>query len=158
MTSILWCLRQKNGLELGEPSLDVSRSYLAMADESCIALNAAKQSRIWSATISYYIFYYALYALMLRLGVKCEIHTCSLLFMKAYLQPFYTSDDVVAIEKAFQARIDAQYYSDRSVSEQSLDEVKNSSIAFLTKTKGLVESLSIEKTQEIRTLLAEKLE
>src|SRR3989304_6287281 len=106
MVSIEWCLKQKNGLEIIEPNANMSNSYLKMAEESINILNDVEKSRIWTATTAYYIFYYSLYSLMLRIGIKCEIHSCSLAFMKEYLKPFYDQKDVEMIEKAFAARID----------------------------------------------------
>ena len=86
--NIRWCLRAKNGLELVEPNENVSRSYLKMAEESLEQLKKL-ESKIWIASASYYTMYYCLYALLMRIGVKCEIHACSLLFMKTFLRKFY---------------------------------------------------------------------
>lgn len=95
MVSIDWCFRNKNGLRIVEPNKNMSNSYLKMAEESIITSKDIK-SDIWAATITYYIFYYSLYSLMLRIGVKCEIHSCSLEFMKQFLTKFYNEKDIVA--------------------------------------------------------------
>src|SRR3989338_3832075 len=89
MVSISWCIRQKDGLELIEPNINVSRSYAKMAEESIETLPGVANSRIWTAVASYYIFYYSLYSLMMRIGIKCEIHPCSLEFMRQHLRMFY---------------------------------------------------------------------
>ena len=78
MVSIEWCLHQRNGLEMVEPNENPSSSYLKMAEESISMLGRVEGSRIWTATMTYYIFYYSLYAMMLRIGIKCEIHLCSI--------------------------------------------------------------------------------
>lgn len=108
MVSIKWCLKQKDGLEFIEPNDNMSKSYISMAEESINAIRGVEGSKIWTATMTYYIFYYSLYSLMLRIGIKCEIHSCSLEFMKNYLASFYDKKDIEMIENAFSARIDLQ--------------------------------------------------
>ncbi len=124
MASVRWCLRQKNGLELIGPNATMADSYIKMAEEPLDVLKGVETSKIWTATATYYIFYYSLYSLMLRAGIKCEIHSCSLAFMKEHLAVFYSKKDAEMIEKAFSARIDLQYYSDRPVSSEIIDETK----------------------------------
>jgi len=101
MVSINWCRNQKMGFKIIASNENMSDSYLAMAEESIQALNSVKNSKMWSAVTSYYVFYQSLYALMLRLGVKCEIHSCSLEFMEYYLNEYYTKEDIQMIKKAF---------------------------------------------------------
>jgi len=93
MVSIKWCLKQKNGLEVIEPNSIIADSYLKMAEESLNVLPNMIISKIWTVTATYYIFYYSLYAVMLRLGIKCEIHACSLEFMKRYLESYFDKKD-----------------------------------------------------------------
>jgi len=150
MVSIKWCLQKKDGLELIEPGTNMSDSYIKMAEESINVLEGIKESKIWTATTAYYIFYYSLYSLMLRIGIKCEIHSCSLAFMKEYLKPFYDQKDVEMIEKAFAARIDLQYYADRPVDSKAIDEVKKYSADFYIKTKDALSEISEEEILAIR--------
>src|SRR3989344_1475983 len=95
MVTVEWCLKNKNGIKIIEPNINMSNSYFNMAEDSIKVLNNIKDSKIWIATTSYYIFYYSLYSLMLRIGVKCEIHSCSLEFMKQYLNEFYNQIDII---------------------------------------------------------------
>jgi len=118
MVSIEGCLKQKNGIGLVTPNKNMSESYLKMAEESINILSKVIESNIWTATTSYYIYYYSLYALMLRVGVKCEIHSCSIEFMKECLKEFYNIEDIRGFEDAFGARIDLQYYSNRPVNQK----------------------------------------
>lgn len=99
MVSIKWCATQKHGLTLFERNENMSMSYLRMAQESIHVLSNVQSSAIWTATTSYYVFYYSLYALMLRIGVKCEIHSCSLQFMREFLSVYYSTNDYLMIEK-----------------------------------------------------------
>jgi len=150
MLSIKWCLRQKKGIGLIEPNGNMSKSYLNMAEESIDALNDIKKGKIWVATASYYIFYYSLYALMMRIGIKCEIHACSLLLMQKHLTEFYDSKDVEMINKAFSARIDLQYYSDRPVDSAVIDECRKYCKDFFIKTKDKLSSITEDQIESIR--------
>ena len=149
MVSIKWCLNTKNGLEIISPNINTAESYLKMAEESIYSLQTV-QSRRWTATMSYYIFYYSLYSLMSRIGIKCEIHLCSLAFMKNFLTAFYSEDEIKLIEKAFSARIDLQYYANRPVDTEIIDEIKSSCKDFYIKTKTILSSITEEQIQKIR--------
>jgi len=151
MVSIKWCIKKKNGLELIEPNKNMSDSYLRMAEESIEVLQIVNKSNIWTATSSYYIFYYSLYALMLRIGVKCEIHACSLEFMKLMLNEFYSNVDSSMIHKAFSARIDLQYYADRPVEMSIITETKTYSKLFFIKTKDILARITEEQIKGIRS-------
>ena len=150
MVSLKWCLQHKDGLRLIEPNKNMSDSYLGMAEDSILALSNVARSKIWTATMSYYIFYYSLYSLMLRIGVKCEIHSCSIAFMKHCLREFYSEGDVKMMEKAFSARNDLQYYADRPVEQKTIDEVKAYCKVFFIKTKDILASISENQIDKIR--------
>ena len=153
MVSIKWCLANKNGIKLIEPNANMSNSYLKMAEESIYVLNGIKNSRIWLATTTYYIFYYSLYSLMLRIGVKCEIHACSLEFMKKCLIEYYDETDMKMIEKAFSARIDLQYYSDRPVDERVINETSKYCKDFYIKTKDIMSKITETQIDSVRKKL-----
>ena len=150
MISIRWCLQQKDGLQLIEPNENMAISYLYMAEESISTLQGAEKSKLWTATMTYYIFYYSLYAFMIRMGVKCEIHSCSLVFMQQFLKEVYTQQDMTMIKKAFSARSDLQYYTDRPVKEEIIEETKRYCKDFYIKTKDVLAKLSEQQIETIR--------
>lgn len=153
MVSIKWCLENKNGLKIVKPDFNMSNSYLLMAEESISILEDVSKSKIWTATVVYYVFYYSLYALMQRIGVKSEIHSCSLEFMKGCLVDFYSPKDIQVIEKAFSDRIDLQYYTDRPVDNNSILDTKDYCIDFFVKTKRVILKLSEKQIDLIRKRL-----
>ena len=157
MVSIEWCLKKKNGLELIEENKTMADSYMKMADESIKVLQNIQESKLWIATTAYYIFYYALYALMMRLGVKCEIHACSLEFMKQYLGTIYDEKDNEMINKAFSARIDLQYYTDRPIDDNMIEEVKKYCKKFFIKTKDRLAVITDKQVLEIREAIRKEI-
>lgn len=149
--NIKWCLNQRGGLELVEPNTNMSDSYIKMADESLGLLkDVENKSRVWTASICYYTMYYSLYSLMMRIGVKSEIHSCSILFMKEFLGGYYDRTDMKMIEEAFTARNNLQYYTDRPVNEKTLGAVKNHCRLFLIKTKEAIMAINQTEIKEIR--------
>jgi len=131
MVTIKWCLDQKRGLELVESNLNICDSYIGMAKESINILSKVLDSNIWSATTSYYIFYYSLYALMLRVGVKCEIHACSIQFLEEFFSKYYDQNDIDMFKKSFSVRQDLQYYTNRVVGKDDLKQVIKNCKTFL---------------------------
>jgi len=150
MVSIKWCVEQGKGLELVEPNGNMSDSYLKMAEESVFVLKDMGKSRIWTATITYYVFYYSLYAFMLKIGIKCEIHSCSIEFMKRFLKDFYDIMDINIIEDAFSARIDLQYYTDRPVDDIIIQKTKKYCKDFYIKTKDIIHKIGEDEINLIR--------
>ena len=158
MVSINWCLKQKDGLELIEPNSNIADSYIKMAEESIIVLQSVKNSTLWTAVTSYYIFYYSLYSLMMRLGVKCEIHSCSLEFMKQCLTEQFGQGDIEMINKAMRARIDLQYYADRPVDAETIGQVSRYCKIFFIKTKDIISKTTEERIKRIRESLHKEMQ
>lgn len=142
--------KQSKGLSKIQPNENMSNSYLSMAKESIVALDNMKQSRIWTATASYYVFYYSLYSFMLRLGFKCEIHSCSIKFMEIFLMDFYDISDINTLKLAFGARIDLQYYANRPVDDEVINKIKLYCKDFYVKTKDILSILTENQIEDVR--------
>ena len=156
MVSIKWCLSVKHGIELVKPNDNMCGSYLKMAEESLKIIRKIDESKLWTASASYYVIYYSLYSTMMNIGVKCEIHQCSIEFMKRFLLDFYSSEDVQLIKTAFELRNDLQYYPDRLADEKKLEYVKKGSIDFFVKTKSIISRITEKQINQIRNLLKGK--
>lgn len=135
----------------------MSGSYLKMAEDTLDSLDKSESSKIWTAAKVYYVFYYALYAVMLRMGVTSEIHACSIEFMKKYLIPPYSKKDVVMIKTAFINRNNLQYYVDRPVKQENIDMTKAYCMTFYTTTRNILATAKLSQIKSIRDRLAEEL-
>lgn len=153
MASINWCVKMKNGLELVEPSENMSDSYLKMAEESLGIIKKVEESKIWTASASYYVMYYCLYSVMMKIGIKCEIHKCSIEFMKRFLSDFYSSGDVELIEAGFELRSNLQYYPEKFGDRNRLVFVKTGAVDFLVKTGEILGMIGEKQVNQIRGLL-----
>jgi uncharacterized protein (UPF0332 family) len=112
MVSLAWCKKQKSGIKIVEPNENLSNEYLKSAEETLIILrDIGHKSNMWKATMKYYCEYFAVYALLLRIGLKCEIHDCTIklceIFEKSALLPKGIFN---RLESDKNLRIDNQYY------------------------------------------------
>ena len=148
MDQIKWCLNQKKGIELVEPSDNLRDAYLVKAEEALDTLITSK-SRDWQITTAYYTIYHGIYSLLMKMGVKCEIHSCTIEFTKRFLNDHFSSEDFLLINKAFSARIDSQYYVNREVPDKNYDLIMKKTPAFLVKCKNvIIEQTEIKKIRE----------
>ena len=84
MVSINWCLKQKRGISLIDPNLNMSKSYIEMSKNALGTMNREqKLNQIFSISVGYYAMYYSLFALLMKLGIKSEIHKCTLKIMES---------------------------------------------------------------------------
>jgi uncharacterized protein (UPF0332 family) len=137
MDQIKWCLRQKKGIELIEPSDNLRDAYLIKAEEALGTLRTSK-SRDWQLIAAYYTIYHGIYSLLMKIGIKCEIHSCTIEFAKRFLNKIFSKEDFGLIEKAFSARIDSQYYVNREVPDKNFVIIMKKTPAFLVKCKNAV--------------------
>jgi len=113
MNKISWCKNQKSGIKLIEPNDNLSEEYYQNAEESLKVLRSINEtkSNMWLATTKYYIEYFAVYSILMKIGIKCEIHDCTIALIK-----FLEKESVIKsgisklLEKDKELRIDNQYY------------------------------------------------
>lgn len=80
---IQWCIQQKRGIELIEPSENLAKAYLQKAEKALASMKANKGNTEWEISSGYYAMYFSVYAILMRLGVKSEIHSCTIEFAKS---------------------------------------------------------------------------
>lgn len=121
MDQLEWCKRKKRGIVIIEPSENVAEDYFAKADNSLGMVSTAK-SEDWKAVGLYYACYDALYALLQRAGIKCEIQECSIALMKFF---GFSDMEINFIKDLKENRKNAQYYVDRKFRVENLNKVKD---------------------------------
>ena len=153
MANIKWCKKQKNGLTLISPNDNLSREYMKSAEETLLLLNDLKdKSRMWLATTKYYCEYFAVYSLFMKLGIKCEIHYCTIslagILEKEGILPDGTHE---RLEKDKNLRIENQYY----LKNKKVDLDYDSMLRFILEIKNLLNKLTYEKIKKIRKNIQE---
>ncbi|MFT4311599.1 MAG: hypothetical protein ACMXYF_00020 [Candidatus Woesearchaeota archaeon] len=136
MDKLNWCLQQKNGIELIETNQNLQRAYRKKAEDALETIHTSK-SRDWKIIAAYYTIYNSVYSLLMRVGVKCEIHSCTILLVKIFFKTHFTFEDFELMDKAFSARIDSQYYVDRTISDEKEAFILKKTPAFMVKCKNI---------------------
>jgi len=151
MEEMRWCVKIKSGLRLVNPNEEVGKSYLKMAEEFIGTMNREKDKNIRaSVSAGYYSIYYSLYSIMQKIGIKCEIHICSIEFMKEFLNKFYPKDYLKLVEVAFEVRKTLQYYVDKSVNKEDIKLVLIKSYEFFVLSREIFSKLKDSDVEKIR--------
>ena len=125
MRKISWCKKQKKGIKLIEPNENLSSEYYENAEESLRVLKNIKEtkSNMWLATTKYYIEYFAVYSILMKLGIKCEIHDCTIsLVYFLEKEGILNKNTSKLLEQDKKLRIDNQYYLKNKPVNINLDE------------------------------------
>lgn len=151
MVSIEWCCRQKSGIKLIEPNDNLASSYLEMAKDSIKVMNNEKDKSIrWAVSSCYYSMYYSLYSVLQKIGIKCEIHACTLELVRFALSNFYSNEDFKLINLAFSCRETVQYYVDRILNPKDSEYILSNAQYFMNKSQEILSKLNQEDIEAIR--------
>ena len=131
-----WCAKQNNGIKIVSESINLQKAYLKKSKDAIksVEVNAAAGINDWAIAASYYARYDAVYALLSRIGIKCEIHDCTISLFKHLFSGKIALGFIQDLEQSKDDRIDAQYYTRTIVIDQN---------KVITDTKNFV--LEIEK-------------
>jgi uncharacterized protein (UPF0332 family) len=156
MTEISWCKDQKGGIKIQESNDNLSKEYYQNAEESLKVLKSIKETRsnMWLATTKYYIEYFGAYSILMKIGIKCEIHDCTIALMQ-----FLENEGVIekgttrTLEKDKGLRIDNQYYLKNRPVDINFDKLSN----FLLSIRKSLDQLNKEKIEELRKKILAKI-
>lgn len=149
---IKWCLEKNEGLELVAPNSELADSYIRKAEDALETNNLAK-AKDWKISTAYYSLYFSVYAVLVRVGVKCEIHSCTIEFAKRFLREFFSRREIDLLEKSLKARVNAQYYVNREVSEETYQNMIVNASVLIAKCKDTLAKIDDKKANEIRSAL-----
>ena len=149
MDKIKWCVGKRKGLNLIEPNSDLAEAYTKKAEGALesIKINTIKD---WKISTAYYTLYFSIYSILTKIGINCEIHSCTIAFVKRFLREFFSEEDLDFTEDSLKARIDSQYYIDRTVPDEQYNKMVKNAPEFLVKCKSIIIKLNEKKVNEIR--------
>lgn len=109
MVSLKWCKKQSKGIKLIVPNQNVAKEYLkdAKRDFSLIDREEPK----WNIIKSYYACYNGVYSLLMKCGIKCEIHECTIALMELFGIDRKFINGLIELKKERQG---VQYYLQKS--------------------------------------------
>lgn len=145
MVSFNWCKKQKKGVSLIEGNNNLSKSYLDEAHESFQAY--LKNTGKWKVITGYYSCYSAFYSILMKCGIKSEIHDCTIKLMSLF---DFNKEDIDFLEDLKSKRIDAQYYL-KNLDFQDDLKIKK----FIIKCELILKELTFGEIEKIREILNE---
>lgn len=139
---IKWCLKQNKGIKLVEPNEAISENYLkeSLSDFDMIE----KVNPKWKTVTAYYSCYNSVYSILVKIGIKCEIHDCTISLMELL---GFNKKEIKFLDSLKKERIDVQYHL--RASRLSID--KKKVLEFLNRCKEIVKEINDDKINEIRT-------
>ncbi|WP_214041238.1 HEPN domain-containing protein [Methanoculleus sp.] len=154
MDQLIWCGRIRSGIALTAPNETLASAYLKKAEEALETMQTIT-ARDWKITTAYYAMYFSLYAVLTRIGIRCENHSCTILLMERLLSDYFTPAETTLVERARGARVDAQYYVSREVPDPFCEELIRAAPRFLVKCAGIVGAMNEKTIGILRERLAE---
>jgi len=154
--TLTWCLKQKKGIRLVKPNQRLTEEYLRKAKSSLNTMNAAQQidEVEWVVTTAYYARYFALYALLMKMGIKSEIHDCSIAVAGLFAGHGIVQQELVNdISSAKELRIDMQYYIPRELKKENIEKSVKQARIFVLEMEKAIEALDEEQIKLIRKIL-----
>ncbi|HEY8110330.1 MAG TPA: HEPN domain-containing protein [Candidatus Nitrosotenuis sp.] len=148
-----WCAKQKKGIKLVTESENLQKAYLKKSKIALQSMDVNAKAGLdeWTVSASYYAKYFVIYALLSRIGIKCEIHDCTITIFSYLFGSDISQQLMQDLRQSKEDRVDAQYYN---------AEVKIESSNVIAKTKGFViaveeilDGLNSQKIADIRKKL-----
>jgi len=151
--TILWYLKRKKGIRVIQPNENLTNAYLKKAISALNTMNVALQIKEteWITTTAYYARYFALYALLMKMGIKSEIHDCSIAIAKMLAEKGILSENLVNdIATSKQVRIDTQYYVERELNQTEIKRNVENARKFVLEVEKVIENLTHHQIETIR--------
>jgi len=145
MDKLNWCFKQKKGIKIIEPNEIISKNYLSRAKNDLE--NISKQDKIWKVIFSYYICYNSIYAVLMRYGIKSEIHSCSIELLKLFENLKTFRDFLKGLKEQ---RTNVQYYL-----KEPKDVDTNKVRDFLEACELEIYEINNDKINELKNILNE---
>lgn len=151
--SFLNKLRDAGSLELVDASDEICSSYLEKADNCLKSARLLLDNNLYenSVSMSYYVMYNSLTALLFKLGIKCENHSGSIL---VFGRLFGRNELFKTISFAKKERIDKQYYvtskKDFTLTKESAQDMLSKAEEFIIQMRLLIDRLSNDDIKRLR--------
>jgi len=144
-----WCTRQNKGIKLVNQSKNLQAAYLKKSQTAIqsMQVNAKEDIVEWAISASYYAKYFAIYALLSRLGIKCEIPDCTIALFGYLFGNDISKPLLEDLRQAKEDRIDVQYYN----AEISIDlkELISKTKEFVIAVEEIIDGLNQQKIDEL---------
>lgn len=145
-----WCSRQSKGIRILKPSDNLAKAYLKKAANALksMELNAGAGIDEWAVSAAYYARYFAVYALLSKIGVKCEIHDCTIALFEHLFKETVRHDLIDEIKLSKEDRVESQYYPREN--KIDLSETVAKAKEFVLEIERLADGMNPQQAETLR--------
>ena len=148
-----WCLKQSKGIRMVKPSENLVKAYLQKSRNAVKSMEVNAQAGLveWAVSTSYYAKYFAVYSLLTKIGIKSEIHDCTIILFEYLFGDIITKEMLTDLRNSKENRIEAQYYTQeiRVELEQEIKKTKQ----FVLEIEKVIDGLNPEKISRLQSNL-----
>ena len=148
-----WCLKQNKGIRLDKPSENLVKAYLQKSKNALKSMEINAQAGLveWSVSASYYAEYFAVYSLFSKIGIKCEIHDCTITLFEYLFNDSIPKEILEDLRNSKENRVEAQYYTQEITID--VDEVIKKTKLFVLEIEKIIDNLNTQKTSKLQLKL-----
>lgn len=145
-----WCAKQKKGIKLVKESTTLQKAYVKKSAEALKSMKVNADAGIdeWAVSASYYAKYFSIYALLSRLGIKCEIHDCTIALFIHLFENDVPPQLLQDLRQAKKDRVEAQYYT--SIMKIDARKLISETREFVLQIEEIVDEIDSVKISKIR--------
>ena len=151
-----FCFKKADGLKLVNPNERLVEVYKKKSRSALNMLESAKEKQEdeWILDTSYYAKYFMVYALFMKVGIKSEIHDCTIFALKSlFVEEGIVENEIYEeLEKSKDLRVGALYYDKDFGKEEILKRAKTAP-EFCLKVESILDKISKEDIEKVRAKL-----
>jgi uncharacterized protein (UPF0332 family) len=147
------CFQWDNGIRTIQPSQNLVKAYREKSRDSIKAMEATRREGLveWTIETSYYAKYHIVYAVLSRLGVKSENHTCSIALFEFLFKDKISPATINELKLSKDERVQTQYYP---VTEKfDLENVALKTKEFVLEIEQLMDSFDSNEINRLRNMI-----
>ncbi len=151
MEKSVWCKRKYHFVK---PNKVLSQAYITKAIESLDACRKVGDIRDWKICTAYYAMYFALYALLMRIGIRCENHECTIHFAMTYLDSYLSREEMVLTERSRVLRVNSLYFTD-IMSEDLHKDIEHDAALMVDHCREILNQLTEKAVKSLRVRISD---
>jgi len=150
---LTWCVKQSKGIKLVKPSGNLVTAYLQKSRNALKSMEVNANAGIleWAVSASYYAKYFSVYALLSKIGVKCEIHDCTIALFNYLFSDSVSPQVFQELQQSKEDRIETQYYA-REI-KVNLEQLSNQTKNFVLEIEKIIDGLNSESIAHLQNKL-----
>jgi len=141
--------RQSKGIRLLKPSDNLVKAYLVKSRNALRSMdvNAKEGIAEWAVSASYYAKYFVVYALLEKIGVRCEIHDCTIALFEYLFHNRAPPELIQELRESKEDRVETQYYP--VTVEVNLEQLKSKTKDFVLEVEKMLDGLTSDEIRDL---------